>query len=565
MPQVSERRKAKHHKTRSGCVTCKQRRVKCDESKPECQRCRKAGQICGGYYIPLPWLFEPGRPRRKPNQLSQPAEKPNMDAHRQSQVGRLAMCLASRLQMGKSMSTSLNDSPQVLQGFQLYVVLSPAALDIAEESDLELLTRSVPRIAHQSPVVCWTISCISSYSASLLDPARQEVYCTFCELLYMRIIRWMASAQGATMNWIEATVLCTLLVVVEAYRNDQQRAFIHMMGAVTIFRAHQGSAETSMETALQTVVERLRLKAARVTEASGAEANMHVDINDVVHQLCQELRGFPSASAAEKRRIQRHCLRMLEQGLEDVEQAFRSQARGPDALREAYLRIQHETCRLVLLKCCRPRLQMFEGCDEAFKALLQACLAFSELNYRGDAILTASNRRSLRFGFCLEFILNLFFVACESHDLSIRRSAISALKQYCRRERGWDSLHAATIAEWLLDEEEARRKIMSAMGHDETNQLVLASVRLYREDGGWRSSFRRASWALAEVETHDGLSQHWICLEDMAPSGQIVPARSASPRTKMDLCYQLDCPVWPSTAHMIGQACLYGEFRRTVE
>ncbi|KIW10897.1 hypothetical protein PV08_10196 [Exophiala spinifera] len=36
-------------KVRSGCLTCKSRRVKCDESKPECQRCLRAQRKCEGY------------------------------------------------------------------------------------------------------------------------------------------------------------------------------------------------------------------------------------------------------------------------------------------------------------------------------------------------------------------------------------------------------------------------------------------------------------------------------------------------------------------------------------
>lgn len=32
-----------------GCVTCKQRRVKCDEEKPKCQSCQRLGLVCGGY------------------------------------------------------------------------------------------------------------------------------------------------------------------------------------------------------------------------------------------------------------------------------------------------------------------------------------------------------------------------------------------------------------------------------------------------------------------------------------------------------------------------------------
>ncbi|KFY44075.1 hypothetical protein V494_01650 [Pseudogymnoascus sp. VKM F-4513 (FW-928)] len=36
-------------KVRTGCVTCKSRRVKCDETKPHCFRCIKFGHKCNGY------------------------------------------------------------------------------------------------------------------------------------------------------------------------------------------------------------------------------------------------------------------------------------------------------------------------------------------------------------------------------------------------------------------------------------------------------------------------------------------------------------------------------------
>ncbi|KAF1980057.1 hypothetical protein BU23DRAFT_1417 [Bimuria novae-zelandiae CBS 107.79] len=36
----------KHRRTRSGCFTCRQRRVKCDESHPICDRCRKGNREC---------------------------------------------------------------------------------------------------------------------------------------------------------------------------------------------------------------------------------------------------------------------------------------------------------------------------------------------------------------------------------------------------------------------------------------------------------------------------------------------------------------------------------------
>ncbi|KAK0118517.1 hypothetical protein ONS95_007408 [Cadophora gregata] len=36
-------------KSRTGCKTCKQRHLKCDEGRPACQRCLKASFICDGY------------------------------------------------------------------------------------------------------------------------------------------------------------------------------------------------------------------------------------------------------------------------------------------------------------------------------------------------------------------------------------------------------------------------------------------------------------------------------------------------------------------------------------
>lgn len=36
----------KHKRTRSGCFTCRSRRIKCDENRPACERCRKGNREC---------------------------------------------------------------------------------------------------------------------------------------------------------------------------------------------------------------------------------------------------------------------------------------------------------------------------------------------------------------------------------------------------------------------------------------------------------------------------------------------------------------------------------------
>ncbi|KAH6682524.1 hypothetical protein B0J14DRAFT_127115 [Halenospora varia] len=48
-----KRPRASKPKVRSGCKTCKARRIKCDEVRPACHRCSKFGRICGGYETDL--------------------------------------------------------------------------------------------------------------------------------------------------------------------------------------------------------------------------------------------------------------------------------------------------------------------------------------------------------------------------------------------------------------------------------------------------------------------------------------------------------------------------------
>ncbi|KAE9381146.1 hypothetical protein N431DRAFT_505432, partial [Stipitochalara longipes BDJ] len=48
--------RAYHHKTRTGCSICKIRRLKCDETKPECLRCVRYWGHCEGYAQPRKWV-----------------------------------------------------------------------------------------------------------------------------------------------------------------------------------------------------------------------------------------------------------------------------------------------------------------------------------------------------------------------------------------------------------------------------------------------------------------------------------------------------------------------------
>ncbi|KAM0335111.1 hypothetical protein ACHAQA_000146 [Verticillium albo-atrum] len=68
--RVREHKKRKYSpKTRAGCVACKQKRVKCDEAQPTCQRCARNRRTC--LYDKTP-LTSGRQPQRSPEAWSSP-------------------------------------------------------------------------------------------------------------------------------------------------------------------------------------------------------------------------------------------------------------------------------------------------------------------------------------------------------------------------------------------------------------------------------------------------------------------------------------------------------------
>lgn len=73
------RKRARHAKVRSGCLTCKARRIKCDEARPSCAKCISAGKQCAGYEGPpsRPNTQIELRPKAEASVLSTPVANPS--------------------------------------------------------------------------------------------------------------------------------------------------------------------------------------------------------------------------------------------------------------------------------------------------------------------------------------------------------------------------------------------------------------------------------------------------------------------------------------------------------
>ncbi|KAK5254562.1 arginine metabolism regulation protein II [Exophiala xenobiotica] len=59
MPQPRSQRQ--RTRTLTGCYTCRERKIKCDDGRPACKRCTALGVACQGYGVKLSWLaYDPG-------------------------------------------------------------------------------------------------------------------------------------------------------------------------------------------------------------------------------------------------------------------------------------------------------------------------------------------------------------------------------------------------------------------------------------------------------------------------------------------------------------------------
>ncbi|KAJ4990640.1 C6 zinc finger protein [Stagonosporopsis vannaccii] len=74
IPATKPRTKVYKPKSRTGCKTCKIRRIKCDETKPHCRRCTTTGRTCDGYDVGISPLRT--SPREKTPSASQSLPPP---------------------------------------------------------------------------------------------------------------------------------------------------------------------------------------------------------------------------------------------------------------------------------------------------------------------------------------------------------------------------------------------------------------------------------------------------------------------------------------------------------
>lgn len=110
----------KKTKSRNGCITCKQKRLKCDELKPSCMNCLKRNIECGGYSTRFKWI-EPSSVR-KPSTSAASILRKSSDVNQVPESKKPALLLNQHLEMtslsvlGKSLNEVKKENELLAKG-----------------------------------------------------------------------------------------------------------------------------------------------------------------------------------------------------------------------------------------------------------------------------------------------------------------------------------------------------------------------------------------------------------------------------------------------------------------
>ena len=555
-----------HHKTRSGCVNCKQRRIKCDESKPDCLRCEKIGRKCY-YQPPKTWIFEP-------KYHNSSARSSSTDTH-SSDDSNLGPALL------KSVTTSTGETDDERRSFHFYL-LGMGVLESSNDTDFDIMLKYIPQLSHEIPALRSAIFCISNFVQGLIsDSERSREHTEAAHVSYIQTIRSLVAPQEKSRLRPEEVLLaCVMLRSIESFRHDYARAAVHLKGAVHILAENEYFRHSSIvNPKLKSLIYRLAMKAVMATGEISAmsqsrQLGLSIDPDNAMDQLyqhvvlvCKTLAAAHEIGSPDSRRdpysLTRACLEQLDgwqTQLRDAILQHPEYARLPNI---AYALLQYQLARIVLLSLHEPVSRKYDNCTNSFRAALEFCHRFEEYSERQrHPVRLYIDDQRLRLNFATEFIPAVFFIAYECRDREVRCGAVDFLNQAYRRELGWETSYAAKVAQRIAELEERQcpaTEIQSLLSPifpnsddclSTTRRVKLLGIHLYRDIETGGDAFRRPEWAVMQYEQYGKRREEWLDLQNGPPRSPETRDSSGHFR----FCHRLQEPFMPSAAAMMTLA-----------
>ncbi|TKA82888.1 hypothetical protein B0A55_01172 [Friedmanniomyces simplex] len=520
--------RASKPKVRTGCVTCKIRRVKCDEVKPACDRCTSTGRKCDGYYIPP--RKNTGKDHNAVIDLPTTPERclevirgtPNELRALEFFHARTAPNLSSYFDAG--FWTRLVFQVSHVEPAIMHAMVTVGYLNQRQD----IWTKPLPML--QSVIVDDDHGTMSAPLKPLNRYQAADHNDTFALNHYGKAISLLAQRlQDPDAATEVALLACILFVCIEFLRGDVEPAFKHFKSGMSIALASiSAPGSTKAVLTMERIKEGMlpffnRLELLAMLFGQEATYEYPITINEAVPACFATMReardsivhlmniGLRFIRRMKKGRYERFVLpddlarqAAIQRAIDDWKTALDSllltdtvSPRDLDAAK--VLRIHHIIMTIWLGTCC----EIADCALDAYIDKFEAVVSLGEAIQRNAG--TFEQRQAYRptFLFDMEVVSPLYFVGIKCRHPQIRRRAIALLRQSMRREGLWDSNMAAAIAERIAVLEEVNLTTLDG------SELPAECDRVHNTEIHTMASVSPYQHMLRYYSKPDGLDQEW--------------------------------------------------------
>ncbi|KAF7943326.1 hypothetical protein EAE96_011255 [Botrytis aclada] len=548
------RKKAWRPKSKTGCLTCRVRRVKCGEERPRCLRCTKTGRKCDGY---------------DSDHLEMSSTPP-----------------ARRDSGGSSSNTSLIENP-IISPTPSIVEMPSSAVEWGEKERRSFnffIAKTAPELAgsfgskfwtslllqrcHSDPPIRHAVIALGAFNESfkfgdiklleagaIADPKQQ-----FALLQNIKAIRHLMGHLSHESHRQSSEVIlisCLLFICFEAMQGNYQSAFAHLNSGLKILgdwmekngqdsHAHSESSVNRefIRSELIPLFGALDIQAIRILPTSFVQWEMTSgpmkfdsraqtsipdsisSLNEAKYHLQNQIHAIlvyhqntaqhcrpkmpnnddtlhsSSMNAAVKKKRERALqLEQWSNVFDNFAQAAGQTMNTSDLRASISLKLRHVANKLILETAQFETELNYDCYMDLFE--LMTSLGESLLKSYGDSRL--ENGRV--FSFDTAIIPPLLCVACKCRDPSLRRRAHALLVSSFRREGGWDSDLASSIGRWTIDKEEkGLENISRAEEVVESSRIVVTEITSL----GRRKALIRFRQGPRRDDGDEELQEEWI-------------------------------------------------------
>ncbi|KAH7108812.1 hypothetical protein EDB81DRAFT_849469 [Dactylonectria macrodidyma] len=422
MPPTAEtsyplRKRAKHTRSKLGCGVCRTRRVRCDRTRPACERCTKTGRQCDGY------------------PLSEPTESTAL-TQRKPLAPSLPSCSLLRPRLDIALDA------QECRALDYFRTKAAPELCVFFESDLwsNLVLRISRREACGRQII--HTSHASSNSTPSPPTTRQRAINEYGQGIIF--LNAHISAQG----WasLEITLLCSILCVTfEWLRGDLVAAHTHLCSSMSIMSQWNDSKRSSIN---------------RTSPSSPGGHMIRTRLGQLWTSLLFQARTTPTSSLQHARTVldvlltrrgkpwDIACRLTVLHRITEWSQNFTAflvtqEARERERAQATILKLWHRTAHPLFVSSFSSDEIYFDGFLEEFTDVVTKT---------GELLLSPTIQFSVDIG----IVPLLFYVALKCRHPHVRRRAVDMLQAAPRREAVRDSMGAASVVEEIVTDVERR-------------------------------------------------------------------------------------------------------------